>query len=841
MGKLYTVAGLILCLHVSYAQTTAINDKKVVNSADKLTLSDKQLSDKLGWITTTDPLNLCHGYYVEPILGLGYIQPLNEDETAITADQGSFFRTGTSVLVGNIIVDQATRRLNAERAKIKRDSQTGKIDTIDLYDNVKYRENGRLITGDYAHLNADKSGYVDNVLYRIALSDAGSTKQGIHELYGLNAQGKAAKAQRDAAGVIYLTHATYSTCPPTNRSWHIKASHLKLDQNTGRGTAKNSFLYVKNTPVLYIPYYNFPIDDRRQTGLLTPTYGHDERSGFTVDVPLYLNLAPDYDATITPRVFTQRGVMLSVLTRYLTHQGNGSIRANILPNDREFKSFKDDRRRQTPNDPRLRRLFDQKNDRGSFNAKLHQQFNDNWNADIDYNYVSDDYFLQDFEKGVVAITNNQILQRAALNYESEHWTGQGIVQAYQTLHPINQPPIDEPYRLLPRLSLATNYPDIFHLDFNANSEYTYFDRRRDPNTNQRFPTGSRFNIAPEISRTFENDFSFLTPSMKLQFTYYDLNNQPNGRFNTIERTVPFFHLDAGMFFDRQTNVAQHDYIQTLEPRLYYLAVPYHDQDQIPNFDSGVKTFTFDELLQDNRFSGIDRVGDANQLSAILTSRLLDAETGAEKIRAEIGEIFYFRNRRVMLCDTPGCSDRSLTANSTSNQADFSPLVGRLIYNLNDHWSTSANAAYDVDQGKRNNAGLSIHYKRDNRHVINADYSFSQESAANNSQQRLNHTRISFVWPISQRVGTVGGWSYNWTEKFSQDYFYGIEYESCCWAVRAIGEHSFIALNQSGNPTFDDSFYIQFVLKGLGNIGNSDPTRLLMQNIPGYEDRLGTQI
>jgi len=597
---------------------------------------------------------------------------------------------------------------------------------------------------------------------------------------------------------------------------------------------------VKDVPVLYIPYMFFPIDNRRASGFLFPTISYSKINGFDLTIPLYLNLAPNYDATITPRWMTHRGVLLDGWFRYMSTHSHGDVELGFIPDDREFPDFKQEQAREHPKSPLIQRLFDASNNRYFVHAADETQLNRYWSYGWNYNRVSDDYYFQDFSRDVMSLSNTQLPQNVHVNFNSPHWNFLARVQNYQTLHQINRQAVSDPYNRLPQLVLNAHYPNLFSgFDTQWHNEFVYFEKSKDPNTHRSLPAGYRYQTQPRVSLPFRTAGGFLIPSAQLLATHYDIQNQRVGFARHKSRTLGLFDIDSGLTFDRLITLFNHHLRQTLEPRLYYLYVPFRDQSDYPLFDTGYQIFNFDQLFRVNRFSGLDRIGDANQLSLAVHTSLFDADTGQRIFQAGIGDIAYFSKRRVTLCTTPGCQDTSALG-FTSNTTTFSPIVAAMHYWFYPNWSVSGTLAWDPEIADTNNAHVNLHYQSDAQHIIDASYTFLKngDTIANdpsNSRGDLHQFGFSFAFPLTQHWSSLGTWSYNLAAKHTQTYFVGAEYDSCCWAIRAIGGRTTTALDQNNNPTYDTVVYIQFLLKGLGMIANNDPSTILTTRIPGYQD------
>lgn len=831
-------------------------------NATESQLSKQEVANLLGW--EVDPVGhpRCGGYYTEPSFSSLMTEevPLTQGPINITFDQGEFFQQGTSVLSGKVVLTQPDRVINADKVYLLRDSKTGQWSTADLMGDVYLREPGRLIIAKKAHLRlSDKTGWLQDTLYRFSLSPSAQLlntqeallrRQGYLSENSLNAWGHAAEVNEPQVGIVTLRHANYTTCSPLMNVWQISSSTIHLNHDTGRGVARDVVLRVKDIPIFYTPYFNFPIDKRRQSGFLFPTFGNSTDSGLTFAEPFYWNLAPNYDATITPGWFSLRGAKLDGLFRYLTNTTTGQVKGSIIPDDKEFAHFQDRAPDLYPPSDELQTLEGNSTTRRYFSWLNNTRLNDHWSGNLDYSYVSDDYYFQDFGNTPAVVGTNQLLRHASVNYQGQNWVFLGQLQSYQTLHPINRAVTDNQYSSLPKLQLNGDFPEQpYGLNFQLNNEAVYFTRGRDSNDTTEPPSAKRFNIQPGVSWPLNRAESYFTPTIQFYLTQYNITHQAEGDPNNITRALPVFNLDTGLFFDRLIGWLGSNYQQTLEPRLYYLYVPYRNQNNIPVFDTTIQPFDYDQLFRLNRFTGLDRIGDANQVTAAVTTRFLEQSSGEEKMRASVGQIYYFARRKVTLCNTPGCSDSNTVPGVTSDTEGVSPIAGQMDYHLSRLWDSRVNLAWDPHQSQTISSNVNFQYHPGFNKVFNLGYAFVHNGDVLNDNPtetpvpasnltNFSQPSTSFAWPIKEKWRLVGSYSYNLSDKHPQNYFYGVEYSACCWAVRLVGSKTFTSLNQDNTPVYDTAVYLQFQFKGLGNIGVSDPSSLLVNSIPGYVDNFG---
>ncbi len=817
------------------------------------TLSESAIATQLGWVSSD--INRCGGYYLEQ----PFTYPKNyirKDLIQITSNQMLFSQHGTSIGQGKVTITRFGQQIIANKAYLYRDPTTGKLSAVELIDHVTLREPNSLVVAQYGHFDLKtRAETLHDLLYRTTIySNNKSPKreeytndelQESRRITHLSAWGAADAFQQNEPHIYVFDNASYSTCPPDAHFWYVKAKRITLDKNSGRGVANNARVYIHGVPILYTPYINFPIDSRRKTGFLTPTFGTSSKSGGYLRTPFYFNLAPNYDSTLTPAFLSKRGVQLADTTRYLTEQSRGELSASVLPNDHAFQDFKQasEATYQNSTDPflqaDLQRLQNASDTRKSFYWRDDTHFNDHWNANADYSWVSDDYVLRDLSNNLNEVTQNQLLQQGQVVYQGPVVKFIGRLQAYQTLHPIDQTPVFNQYTRLPQLVFnADAGKDPGQFNYFISNELTHFDITDTPGSTTLMPTGNRLHLQPGISHPYNLPYFYFDPKLQLALTQYEItHNDPTNP----HRSLPIFDIHSGLYFDREANLFHTSYRQTLEPQIYYTYVPYRNQVDIPIFDTTVNTLTYDQLFLFNRFSGLDRIADANQISLGIQTRLMDQESGLEKMRAGIGEILYFRNRLVTLCSDITCADNPTNPENTQNR---SPLSAVLSYSLNPHWTLSADSIWDPQTNSLDNQTVTLHFQPELAKIINLSYSYVRmgdiqpNDSLNSSASNLSQTDLSFTWPLTRDWSTVARWTQNWNHHHFQNLLYGLQYDSCCWAVRFVTGRAFASLSPNNTYQYNTQFFVQFALKGLGNYGNGDPSQLLSSSVSGYQTNFG---
>lgn len=821
--------------------TTAPNRDTLSDPVHFSNLDNIDIGEYLNWVNDSTA-NSCGGYYnTQPMQYSGPIVAKNSAVTAmplqIKADSAQFYLKGKSTLSGHVMIMQQNKQIIADNAYVYRGAE-GNLQDVNMLGNVHLAEPGKLIIADIAAVPIKEEAIshfsLYDVIYRISLHPR--LGQPSSRETGLIAWGYAKKIEQTAPDQLDFFHASYSTCPPDAKicTWHLTANNLHFNKTTGNGTAHHAVLWVRRLPVAYLPYFSFPIDDRRKSGFLYPAFSSSTNSGISFGIPYYLNLAPNYDLTLFPNDYVERGLYLSSEFRYLTANSTGKIDAGVLPQDKKFTQFQRTALTEYAPGDQLNTLESDSNTRTNLHWINNTQIDSHWSSHFDYSYVSDDYFLEDISQSALKASDNQLLQQADLNYYGEYWTFQGMLKNYETLHPINQDPIYNQYARLPELTFNADIPNQFPgVDSQVFSQFDYFYIQSNPDQATLPTTGYRFNFSPGVELPHAASYGYFTPGMQLNATSYQLSNPGDNNPTDPTRVLPLLDIDSGLLFDKNTDVFGKAYKQTLEPRLYYLYVPYQDQSNLPNFDSALYTLTYDQLFQKNRFSSVDRIGDANQIAYGATTRFVDPAAGFEKMNFSLGQLWYFENREVNLCTTTACQQQ--------NTETVSPLVSQINYFLSSHWSFSGDAAYDATTADMNNASVDIHYKQDERRVINLGYSYvgqgnlyTTESVSDTNLANLSQVHASYAWPMTVQWNTLGSidWDTSYTNGVS--FMLGAEYSSCCWGVRFLVNQELTGVN-NGENQYNRVYYVQFVLKGLGEVKTRDSRSMITQNIANYQN------
>ncbi|QXI17369.1 LPS-assembly protein LptD [Pseudomonas hamedanensis] len=805
----------------------------------------------------------CSGAYIEPVRPGMNDKTNKSDAPTFIGAKASRYNTDDQVgtLAGDVVLRQGSMQVESDEASLYQAESRA-----ELNGDVRIRDNGALIVGDHADVQLDTGeAKVDNAEYVMHKS---------------RIRGSALYAKRAENAIIRLKDGTYTTCEPNSNAWQLKGNNITLNPATGFGTATNVTLRVKDIPILYTPYIYFPIDDRRQSGFLPPTIGSGTDTGFMLVTPYYFNLAPNYDATLYPRYMSKRGMLVEGEFRYLTKSSEGQFGAAYL-NDED-----DDRKRQS--DYSETRYMYNWQHKGGLDSRVF--------TEVDYTKISDPYYFQDLQTDQIGVKSSDFVnQQGAISYRGDSYTARLNAQQYQlaTVSSIT------PYGRLPQITFNGQLP--YHpegLDFDYETEIVRFDRdlrtgnfldenggpvnadgtvgtpRLDTNVSGLArANGNRLNLKPGVSLPMNWTYGFLKPSLKYQYTQYDLDLDAQGKDDLVKnrngasalgesfsssqnRGVPIASIDSGLYFDRNTSFFGKNYRQTLEPRLFYLYVPEKDQNDIPVFDTSEYTFNYASLFRDNRFAGSDRVGDENKLSLGVTSRWIE-DDGFERQRVSVGQALYFKDRKVQL---PGIvfDDRD------DAKSNVSPYALEYEYRWNRDWRTTADYNWDPDSHSPRSGSAMFHYQpEDNPNkVINAGYRYRNDQIRYDQTTgkwqmggdygtpgsadyvkdyyKIKQHDFSVIWPIVPQWNAISRWQYDYNRNRTLEAFGGFEYDNCCWKLRLINRYwvSYDEFSQDApqNEKGDHGVFLQIVLKGLGGLTGAKVESFLDKGIQGYRER-----
>lgn len=620
-----------------------------------------------------------------------------------------------------------------------------------------------------------------------------------------NTEAKKVSSRGDAEMLFFegeskkrLLKSRYTTCEVGSDDWYIKSGQLKINDETKTAVATNATVEFKGVPILYTPWINFPYANQRKSGLLAPLWGTTTKSGFEILTPFYWNISPNMDATFASRYLSKRGLQGQAELRYLEEDYAGIVAAEYLPTD-------------------------EMTNKNRYFAKIKHQhnFGDGWSGGVDAQTVSDDKYFSDLSTQIITTSKVNLLQQANINYSGDVWQFGALAQKYQTLDSKSFP-----YQRIPQLTL-NGTKDWDWGTSRIQNQLTRFES--DPNSTLAVKAGTRFSTYPSISMPITRPYGYVTPKIGVNYTSYSLDiidPLSSSNYNkTADRTLPIVSLDSGLFFERDTRIVSRNYTQTLEPRLFYVYIPYQDQKRLPVFDTGVADLNMGTMFAENQYTGGDRINNANQLSMSFSSRMIDVDTGEQRLAASIGQRFYFTDQKVCMPrnsitdpsdpDPGKCSSKDPLRTGAS-----SDIVTAATARLVNKWNIDAGWQYNNDTGETVKGNIGTRYNPEPGKVLNLSYRYTQ-----NNLEQIN---LSSQWPLGRGYYGLARANYSIREGSMIEGLAGIEYDAGCWQSRFVVQRV-----QTATADANFAMFFQLELGGMASIG-SNPLQLINRNIPGYK-------
>ncbi|MBI4194525.1 MAG: LPS-assembly protein LptD [Betaproteobacteria bacterium] len=659
-------------------------------------------------------------------------------------------------------------------------------DEVNAAGNVRIEQRGDIVEGERLRYNLDTDrGFMEKPRYTLTPVPAtAAPTPGKPRFTDVDARGRAERLLFEGTRQYRAEKAEYTTCEPGNDDWFIRSADLHIDKNRDVGVARDASIVFLGQTIFYSPYLSFSLHQQRKSGFLTPHYGSSSKSGTEITVPYYWNIAPNRDATISPRLLTKRGVLVNNEFRYLEPAYSGEARLEVLPNDRQ----KDDATRY------------------AMSLQHRQTLPYDWLGALNLQKVSDGTYFTDLSTQI-NLTSQALLPREGTLARVGTWGRGGVygfaaqVQRWQTLQPDLLAPITPPYNRQPQLTLTAHNQDVFHSDFDLLGSLIEFDHPTLVN-------GRRFVAYPSLSMPLQTAFAHFTPKIGAHFTHYVLDKSTTTLPDST-RALPIFSAETGLALERGTDFTGERLIQTLEPKLYYVYVPFRDQSRIPNFDSGVQDVNLATIFAENQFSGHDRINDANQVTLGVTSRLINADTGSERLRVAVAQRYYFQSQRVTV---PGVPPRS-------SQSSTSDMLAALSGTVAPHWTAEVGWQYNTDLSQTQKFNAAARYQPQAGKVLNLAY--------RNTINSVRQTDISTQWPLTSQWTALARWNFSLLDDRTLEALAGFEYNGGCWVFRVVG-HRFATATQQAST----SIFLQLELNGVSRIG-SNPLDVLRRSIGGY--------
>ena len=702
-----------------------------------------------------------------------------------------------TVLEGDAMVRRGDMTIQADRLEYNQATDLAKAQG-----HVRINQAGNVYEGPALELKLDAfEGFFNSPRYRLLRAEA---------------HGEASRVDFLDSQRAVMHDATYTTCrrmPGASwlPDWMLTATSIYIDNEEEVGEASGGVLRFMDIPVLALPRFSFPLTDKRKSGFLPPTVALDNLAGVEVLVPYYWNIAPNRDATLYPSFMSKRGVNLGGEFRYLEPSYRGQLRANYMPND----TLRD----------RARWGYAAQHS-GAIDTGIAGvgQVGVNINA----NRVSDDNYWRDFSRATTSLTERLLVTDASLNWSRDNFSTSLRALKWQTLQDVTAP-IVPPYDRLPQATARYARYDVGGLDFSVDGDYSQFSADRD-RTNQ--PNAKRSVLLGQISRPWLRPGWFFTPKLQLHATRYEFDAPlPSDGRQAASRTVPTLSLDSGLVFERKTSWFGRDWLQTLEPRAFYVNTPYRNQNFLPNYDSGISDFNLATVYTENAFIGNDRISDSNVLTLGVTTRFLEPDTGAEVARFGLAQRLRFKDQLVYLPGGEAVVDRL---------SDF--LAGASI-NWAPKWTLDTMVQYNPKTQRSERFTVGGRFSPSNYRVINAAYRVQRADSTFAKSEQLD---IGWQWPLNDLWGdkgrdlgpgmgqgegrwySVGRLNYSLVDRKFVDSIVGLEYDGGCWLGRVVLER---VQRSNATPNSKIMFQIEFV--GMSRLGSS-PLRTLRDNIPRYQ-------
>ena len=773
---------------------------------------------QLGWVERAQlPVDIqqtlpefCSGSYV-----LNEIESRDDEAMQVQSNKADFVEQQGAIFTGDVQLIQKGQQVNAQYLQYNQDTGDARFK-----DSVVFKSSNANMAAKSLHYNTQTGQATLN----------GAT----YVFPESHMRGEAQRLEMDGTSnkeSATLYDASYTFCEPGHNDWDIKASEIHLNPAEHYGEAFHGRLRIAEIPVLYLPYFRFPMSENRLTGFLNPeislsTAGTDA-ANLEIRVnqfatPFYINIAPNYDDTITPRFLDGHGILLENEFRYLNALGEGEISVSYLGNDEASDKADTDAEQR-------------EKERWSQALKHSKRFAQHWSHTIDYSKVSDEDYEDDFSRTGFINRTSHLKQNTEVNFNNGQWQFLTRAESYQTIDE-NIADANKPFHRLPQVllkRLSDNQYNQFNYEFSLDA--TRFTRDHENLSGVSNMDGERAHSGLTLSYPLYVTYGFLKPKLEMSHTQYSFQNLDstavtNGYKDEVSRSIYTASVDAGLFFDRDVNLFGQGFIQTLEPRIMLAYTPFEDQSQIPIFDTTQTSFSYSQIFNANRFTGLDRIGDTQQISLGLTSRFLN-ELGQEVFRASIGQIHYLDDQQVLLA--PGSSN-------TTETEDSSSLAGEVEWQVTEYLRSKLDIQYKTDAEANEEpvekASAQIAYKNPDDMIFNMN--FSQVEAS-----RQKQVGIGFFAPVNDRWAFFGQkkhdiYPYSDADKqikedenlLNIEGILGFEYQNCCWRAQVTYEEHTLS-----DSTKDYQLMLQVHLKGLGILGgNSDD--ILRERIYGYEQR-----
>ncbi|MBY5981630.1 LPS assembly protein LptD [Ferrimonas balearica] len=705
----------------------------------------------------------------------------NQLPIKVNADRSEAVAGDSARFEGNVKLRQGMRQISAQSAEVSQLEGS-----FSAQGGLVYQDPAVAISAD--SLNADMDDYNAEL------------NRAQYWLRGQQVHGKAEQLKIEGENNLLLSSATFTTCPQDDPDWLLEAKEINIDANEEWGEIWHAKVKLFDVPVFYVPYMTVPVSSKRKSGFLFPEFSTSTKNGVDVAVPYYWNIAPNLDATLTTQYMSSRGLFLRGEGRYLQPYGAGQVNLEYISGDR---------------------LLDDSPDRYLIHFEHAGKLENNWRLYGNFTTVSDDNYFNDFDSDVSASTDNQITREGEASYFTDKWDFAVRVQDIEVLGDSSKP-----FQVMPSLSFDYRNPNLWGpLDFTFGTELTHFAHKESDHL-----TATRWHMEPTLTLPYQTPAGSLTTEVKLMQTFYEQRDPSDQLEDFVSRTLPQFRLHGQVNFERNSRFGDGSYTQTLEPQFQYLYVPKVDQSDIGLYDTALLQEDYYGLFRDRRFSGLDRIADANQLTLGVSSRFFDGNH-AERAQVSVGQILYFDDSEVGLGD-----DQSQIRSSNS------ALAAELELQASRRWFLSGSLQFDTQSGDTNKSEVLVDYRANADKLIQLSHRYVPNLGTDTEGNPIdiNQAGIRTTWPLSDELYFVGNYYYDLNLSRSVESYAGLQYESCCWAIRLAyyrhlntnyedGDFSTI----SPRDDFDSGVTLKFVLKGLGSSGPLGVQDMLDEGVFNY--------
>ncbi|QOV78326.1 LPS assembly protein LptD [Enterobacter asburiae] len=746
-----------------------------------------------------------------------YNRPLVSGDTnslpvTITADSSKGTYPDNATFTGNVDINQGNSRLQADEVQLHQKQPEGAAEpvrTVDALGNVHYDDNQVILKGPKAWSNLNTK---DTNVWK-----------GDYQMVGRQGRGDAdLMKQRGENRYTILENGTFTSCLPGSNTWSVVGSEVIHDREEQVAEIWNARFKLGPVPIFYSPYLQLPVGDKRRSGFLIPNAKYSTTNYFEFYLPYYWNIAPNMDATITPHYIHKRGnIMWENEFRYLTHAGAGLMELDYLPSDKVFQD-----EHPTEGDKHRWLFYWQ-------HAGVMDQV---WRFNVDYTKVSDSSYFNDFSSKYGSSTDGYATQKFSVGYAVQNFDATVSTKQFQVFSDQSTPT----YGAEPQLDVNWYQNDVGPFDTHVYAQAVHF-----VNTDSDMPEATRVHLEPTINLPWSNDWASLNTEAKLMATHYQQKNIDNYNASrnanleeSVNRTLPQFKMDGKLIFERDMALLADGYTQTLEPRMQYLYVPYRDQSKIQNYDSSLLQSDYSGLFRDRTYGGLDRIASANQLTTGVTTRVYD-DAAVERFNVSVGQIYYFTESRT--------GDDNINWEK-DNKTGSLVWAGDTYWRMTDRWGLRGGVQYDTRLDNIATSSAAIEYRRDEDRMVQLTYRYASPeyiqatlpSYAGSEPYKDGISQVGGAasWPIADRWSIVGAYYFDTNANKPADQMVGLQYNSCCYALRVGYERKLNGWNSENNQSkYDNVIGFNFELRGLSSNYGLGTQKMLRSNILPYSSAL----